>query len=194
MFAAAMVQTAAAEVDGKAFTRMAGFELGVGRLTEIQRQLGPSAIQKTGDAGEYEERLCYLVSAGTVSFLAGEVGGSNNLSGFELTSKRLSGCGRWPARIPQPKLSIAGVYVGMPMSRFVTVVPTAKRIEDGRLIGGFESKLPYTQGDLKAFSPGIRSQIARGEMQSHWDVVVSVAARFEHLKLTEVRVWKTVTN
>jgi len=194
MFAAAMVQTAAAEVDGKAFTRMAGFELGIGTLTEIQRQLGPSAIQKTGDAGEYEERLCYLVSAGTVSFLAGEVGGSNNLSGFELTSKRLPGCGRWPARIPEPKLSIAGVYVGMPMSRFVTIVPTAKGIEDGRLIGGFESKLPYTQGDFKALPPDIRSQIARGEMQSHWDVVVSVAARFEHLKLTEVRVWKTVTN
>jgi hypothetical protein len=194
ILAAAMVQATASELGEQAFTKMGSFELGVGTLTKIQRQLGPSIIRKSGDAGEYEERLCYLVSGGTVSFLAGEVGGRNNLTGFELTSKRLPGCGRWPAGIPEPKLKIARLHLGMPKSRFATVVPAARRIEDGRLIAGFESKLPYTQRDLSALSPDIRDQIARGAMQAYWDVVVSVVARFEHQKLTEVRVWKTVTN
>jgi hypothetical protein len=121
---------------------MANFELGVGTLTEIQRKLGPSTIHKTGDAGEYEERLCYLVSAGTVSFLAGEVGGQNNLTGFELTSKRLQSCGRWPTGVPEPKFKIGSLYIGMPKTRFETVVPKARRIDDGRLIGSFESRLP----------------------------------------------------
>jgi hypothetical protein len=194
VLATALVQATAAEVDGQAFTQMASFELGVGTLTEIQSELGPSKIQKTGDAGEYQERLCYLIRAGTVSFLAGEVGGQNNLTGFELTSKRLPGCGRWPAGIPEPKLKISSVYLGMPKSRFATVVPNARRTKDGRLIAGFESKLPYTDNDFEALSTDIRGQIARGQVQAYWDVVVSVVGRFEHQKLTEVRVWKTVTN
>ena len=194
ILAVVMTQAAAAKADGHAFTRMAGYELGVGTLSEIQRKLGHSAIRRTGDAGEYVERLCYLVSTGTVSFLAGEVGGRNNLTGFEITSKRLPGCGRWPAGIPEPKFNVAGVYIGMPKTQFASVLPNAQRIEGGRLIAGFESKLPFTNDEFKALPGDVRDQIARGQMQAYWDIVVSVVGRFDDQKLTEIRVWKSVTN
>lgn len=191
---AAMVPATAADVPGQAFTQIAGFKLGVGTLTGIRRQLGPSTIRTAGDASEYEERLCYWVSAGTLSFLAGEVGGPNQLTGFELTSKRLPGCGRWPAGVPEPTRTMAGLSLGMSKSRFAAALPTARSIEGGRLVASFESKLPFTARDFKMFSPDIQDRIARGEWPADWDVVVSVVGRFEHRKLTELRVWKTVTN
>lgn len=183
-----------ASENGLSYTKFGQFELGSGSLTDIRRKLGAAEIQKSGEAGEYMERLCYSVKQGSVSFLAAEVGGPDALTGIELSSPAARpNCVPWPASIPQPRLTISGIYVGMTKTEFQRLLPAARSIEDGRLIVSFESKMPYTSKEMQ--SRAVAASQSRNEgLQDYWDVVVSIIGRFEKGRLSEVRVWKTATN
>lgn len=181
---------------GERFTSYAGFVLGVGTLVDVRKGLGPTELQQTGDAGEYEEKLCYSLPTHEVQFLAGELSAfDHGLMGFGISAPgRDSRCQPWPTTMPRPAPSIGGLQLGMSAEDFSRVAGRALRWEGTRAFVFYESTKPYSQADVDAFPQEVKAELAAGRLQAHWDVVVSVSGTFAQGCLQELRVWKTQTN
>lgn len=70
----------AAEPPGEQFTRLLGFRLLDVSLAEVQERFGVTELKQSGDAGEYEAGVCYVVGPArtAVIFKSGELGGQRH--------------------------------------------------------------------------------------------------------------------
>jgi hypothetical protein len=192
---AGLIMTAtleAGEPPGERFTGLLGFRLAKSTLADVQRRFG-GQLQESGDAGDYEARLCYVERAGgiMVAFSSGELGGSEHeLLGFELSSSSTEGsdsCLLLDDRHVQPaKFQVGGLRLGMGREEFA------------RALGGIEKQEPWGVGRLfqrrVPMTPAERAATQSSPGYDQWDVFITVAGEFKGGVLVRLAVWKTVTS
>lgn len=186
-----------AQNDGSQFTNFAGFDLGTVTLSEIEQKYGPTTLIESGDAGEYEAKICYRLDDGILYFLSGEMGGSNHeLLGFAISvpmSSEQKKCAEFPVKKISLKLNLAGLHLGMSKADFKKLF---KRIVNWNGNTGttfFESKRAITQKELERLPKDVQEGTKDRVFQNYFDVVVSIVGHFEGNKLVEFRVWKIET-
>ena len=172
--------------DGERFTSYAGFQLGKATLDDVQRKLGATNPVHTGDGGDSETRLCYLVPGGNISFLSGEIGGETELTGLSFSGVPREHCSIWPTPVPIPTMELAGLRLGMDEQEFVATVGGDFHWEAGKGYAFFESRRKPTIAELLKVPEDYRSE-------AMLDVEVSVSGSFVDGKLAEVEVWKIET-
>ena len=179
--------TAFAGNDGERFTSYAGFQLGVGTLDDVQHRLGAADAVHSGDGGESGTRICYRVPDGVISFLAGEIGGESELTGFSISTAPRRECASWPSGRPIPAMSVSGLRPGMTKQQFESMVGVQVDWQkDGNGYAFFESRRKPTQEELALLPADIRGD-------AMYDVSVTVTGSFAHGKLAEIEVWKVET-
>ena len=182
---------------GGIYTSYSGFSLGVGDLGDVQAKLGKATLLESGEAGEYEARLCYRTAGSVVTFLSSELGGPNHrLLGVELAAignGSGAGCATWPTEIDAPPDRIAGLKLGMSQEEFVRELGATVQ-HDGALIRAFfESRRQINQAELASMSSDIRAKIKSGALQSYFDVLVTVEGTFKDGLLQAIQVWRVET-
>lgn len=186
---------ATAQGDGTKFTTLAGFELGKVTLGQITEYLGPAKLLESGDAGEYEAKICYRTNAGLVYFLSGEMGGpEHDLLGFAVSrNDTTKPCPEFPANRVPKKLNLGGLRLGLTKAEFSRVVATNVQWEGnvGRVV--FESKRTMIPSEIEKLPQDVKVATLAGKMQNYFDVVVSMIGIFSGDTLIEFRVWKIET-
>ena len=181
--------------NGSQFTVWADVELGKLTLAEMAERLGPAELVESGDAGEYEARICYRTPSGLVHFLSGEMGGSSHqLLGFAFSGDNAAlRCGELPASYRPVSLDLDGLRLGLTKAEFAHVAGTNVRWDANVGRVSIESRRPMTPSDLADFPKIIREDVAAGKVQNYFDVVVSITATFSDEQLSEFSVWKIET-
>lgn len=178
---------------GAQFTSFAGFNLGTVKLDEVQKALGHAELVETGDAGEYTASICYKVRGGVILFLSGEIHG-DYLGGFGLAKKTdRQPCSKWPTKRAIPKLTIAGLHLGMSVSEFTQRIGAPVRKEGQNAYADFESERKLSQAEIQRLPDEVQKMIQAGKAQDYYDVIVSVKATFNKDRLSELLIWKTET-
>jgi hypothetical protein len=195
MFLVPFALMAGVESDGSQFTSFAGFELGNTTLGEISKLLGSSRLSESGDAGEYEAKICYQTSLGTVHFLSGELGGAeHDLLGFAISrNNQKKPCPAFPLSHAPKSLSLAGLYIGQSKAEFERVVATKVRWKRNTAYAFFESKKQITPSEIDRLPNEVKVATLSGESQNYFDVVVSIIGTFVDGELVKFEVWKTET-
>ncbi len=180
---------------GVQFTSFASFNLGAIKLDEIQKTLGAAKLVETGEAGEYTASVCYTIQEGVILFLSGELDGpSHYLGGFGLAKATdRQPCSKWPSQRAMPKLTIAGLHLGMSLYEFTQQVGAPVRNEGRKAYAHFESKRQMRQEEIQRLPAEVQKMIQTGEQQNYYDVIVSITARFNKGQLEELHIWKTET-
>jgi hypothetical protein len=186
-----------AQEDGSQFTNFAGFDLGTVTLSEIEQKYGPTTLIESGDAGEYEAKICYRLDDGILYFLSGEMGGSNHkLLGFAVCVSRTSEsekCAGFPIEKKPLKLNLAGLHLGMSKAEFENVFSTKVKWNGTTGTALFESKRAMTQKERERLPKEVQEGTKAGIFQNYFDVGVSIIGYFEGNNLVEFRVWKVET-
>lgn len=186
-----------AQDDGSKFTNFAGFDLGTVTLSEIEQKYGHATLIESGDAGEYEAKICYSLDDGILYFLSGELGGDiHELLGFAVSVQRISEqkkCAEFPVKKKPFKLNLAGLHLGMSKAEFEKVFTTKVKWNGNTGTIFFESKRAMKQKELKRLPKDVQEGTKAGVFQNYFDVIVSIDGYFEGNKLVEFRVWKTET-
>ena len=163
---ACLASPAASQSDGSQFTIMADFELGKLTLGQITKSLGPSKLVESGDAGEYEAKICYRAPTGLVHFLSGEMGGPNHkLLGFGVSvDDETQACPVFPTDHVPKTLNLAGLRLGQSRAQFSRAVK--QKIEwDGNIGRAFiESKRPMTPTELDKRTSGFKTATLAGQV------------------------------
>lgn len=180
--------------DGAQLTSFAGFDLGTVTLAQVTERLGPATIVETGEAGEHEAKICYRVPGGAVYFLSGEMGGQAlDLLGFGISGSSASrSCAAFRGN-EVPSLQLGGLRPGLSRAEFSRVVGGKVRWEGNVGRVAFESRRPMTAAEFASLPEGAKAAAQDGQLQDHFDVVVSVVGTFVHGELSEFRVWKVET-
>jgi hypothetical protein len=177
---------------GEQFTHFAGFTLGVVNLANIQRALGPSQIRESGDAGEYDARICYALPTGTIQFFSGEMGGDDHqLLGFTLSRAAYKPCAQWPEAVRAPKLQIGNLFLGMSARAFSSAI---KRHIEWRKHSGyanFEYRRPLTKQELAAVPADIRAEYVSDPAKAKIDGDLSIYGTFNHGHLVSLTIAQT---
>jgi hypothetical protein len=186
---------AIAQSDGAKFTTFAGFELGKVTLGQIAEHLGPSKLLESGDAGEYEAKICYRTNAGLVYFLSGEMGGpEHDLLGLAVSrSDTTKSCPRFPANRAPKQLNLGGLRLGLTKAEFSRVVAINIQWEGDIGRAFFESKRTMSPAEIEKLPQDVKAATLAGKMQNYFDVVVSVIGIFSGDRLIEFSVWKVET-
>lgn len=184
-----------AQDDGAKFTSFAGFKIGEVNLGQIADELGPTDLIEKGDAGEYEALLCYRAPTGLIYFLSGEMGGSDKrLLGFAVSNTSLNkSCSNLPANRAPSELSLAGLRLGISKAEFARVTARPIKWNGSTARVFFESKRSMTREEQRNFSQAVKAANLSGQMQNHFDVLVTVVGKFSGDKLIEFQVWKVET-
>jgi hypothetical protein len=184
-----------AQGDGENFASFAGISLRKTNLSQIVEKFGPAKLVETGDAGEYEAKICYRTPMGLIYFLSGEMGGpEHELLGFGISEDDVSKpCGIFPEHQLPPELSIAGLRLGLSKTEFARILATKVQWEGNSGQVFFESKRPMTAKELKSFPADHKAAILAGQAQNYFDVSISVFGKFSNNKLTAFQVWKIET-
>lgn len=184
----------AAAQSGAQFTSFAGFDLGKVTLAQVAESLGPAKVVETGEAGEYEAKICYRVQGGAIYFLSGEMGGrALDLLGFGISGAPGSrSCAEFRGR-EAPPLALGGLRLGLSKDEFSRVVGRKVRWEGNVGRVAFESHRPITATEFASLPQVVKEASQAGQLQDYFDVVVSVVGTFTGGKLSEFRVWKVET-
>lgn len=180
--------------DGARFTSFAGFHLGKATLAQVAKRLGPVKIVETGEAGEYEAKICYRVPDGAIYFLSGEMGGpDHDLLGFGISGSSGSrACAEFRGPVV-PSLELGGLRPGLSKAEFSRIV--GGKVDWNGNVGrvAFESRRPITPAEFSALPKGAQEAAKAGQLQDYFDVVVSVVGTFVRGKLSAFEVWKVET-
>lgn len=185
----------AAESDGSQFTTFAGFELGKVTLAQVAESLGPAKLVESGDAGEYEAKICYQASSGLAYFLSGEMGGrAHRLLGFGVSGNNAAlPCAEFPTGRASEPLYLAGLRRGLTKNEFARVVATDVQWEGNIGRAFLESKRPMTPSEIDKLPKDVKEAVRTGKAQNYFDVLVSVIGTFSGDRLSEFKVWKIET-
>lgn len=196
VLAFASSQLACAEdTTGSRFTSFAGFQLGELNLAAVQARLGKATLIESGDAGEYEASICYLLSDGVVRFMAGEMDGpEHDLGAFSIAKSSTShSCSNWPSGLPEPDLGLGGLRFGMSESEFADQLGSKTSKNGEKLSATFKSRRILTKREFQVLPKTRQLAISAGDEQSWYDVYVYIEATFEPEGLRQIDVWKSET-
>jgi len=179
---------------GERFTRFAGFTLaGETTLADVVHRLGPAPLVEYGESGDYRASLCYRTSAGLLSFLSEQMGGSvHTLLGFSLapaTPERLRRCAPAPANTLPAEIAIGGLQLGMSRTQAAAVLGRPDPGIQSVVRRYYESQVPLSgaeRADYLYAHP-------HAEAPQQWNVTISVFATFAQDRLTEFEIWKIRT-
>jgi hypothetical protein len=186
---------ATAQADGAKFTTFAGFELGKVTLGQVAEHIGPAKLLESGEAGEYEAKICYRTNAGLVYFLSGEMGGrEHDLLGFAVSrNDTTKPCSKFPANRAPKILTLAGLRLGLTKAEFSRTVATSVQWDGNVGRAFFESKRTMSTAEINNLPQDVRLATLAGKMQNYCDVLISVIGIFSGDKLIEFQVWKVET-
>ena len=182
--------------EGTEYTSFFGFTLNKVTLSEIQSKLGNAPIIETGDAGDYEASICYLLPSGyTISFLSGELGGSNHeFLGYSVrrTSEREDNCLKINSSTAIDfKPQVGKLRIGMTKIKFTqTFGKKIRWLEGNRALVSFESRRKMTKQELQNFKKTWPSVVE----YPYFDIVIGLTGKFKEDLISEFIVWKTETN
>lgn len=184
-----------AQSDGSQFTSFANFQLGKMTLTQVAKNLGHTKVIESGDAGEYEAKICYRTPKGTIYFLSGEMGGQDHeLLGFGIAiNDNQQVCAKFPENLTPKTLNLAGFQLGQTKKEFAHVVETNVRWEKNIGRAYIESKRPMSPVEINKFPEDVKKSILAGTAQNYFDVGISIVGTFTNNKLSKVEVWKVET-
>ncbi len=193
--AVCFTDAAVAQSDGSQFTSFANFQLGKVTLAQVAKNIGHTKLIETGDAGEYEAKICYRTPKGIIYFLSGELGGRDHeLLGFGIginDNKQL--CAKYPENLPPKVLNLAGFQLGQTKREFARIVQTSVRWEKNTGRAYIESKRPMSAIEIDRFPEDVKKSILASSTQNYFDVGISIVGTFTNNKLSQVEVWKVET-
>jgi len=182
---------AAAQLYDGRFTSFLGFELNKTNLGEIKESFGEAPLLESGDAGEYEAKICYIGNVGTIYFISGEMGRPDHeLLGFEISEKEPGDeklCSPLPEQLASSRLKISGLYLGMTKKEFESV--TGKGFLKKTNSGGWyllEYTIPMTKKEIAKIPPEDTYQF--------WDVSLGLKPTFKEGHMSKLRVYQTQSN
>lgn len=191
-----VLASASGSEPGEQFTSPLGFHFGKATLKDIQAKLGPTALGKSGDAGNFLARICYALPDSKIflEFMSGALGGAeHDLLGFrmrEVSGKAPRQCLPLLRSIANGlDLAVGGLRLGMGRSEFEKVLSlTSDRVKPitGRR---FQRRERLSADDIRRLSrewPGV-------EQDPYYDVSISVEGKFAGDRLVELEIWKTKT-
>jgi hypothetical protein len=184
-----------AQDTGTRFTSFAGFNLGKGALATVQEKLGTAKVVHTGDAGDYMAEICYRTDSGLISFLSGEMGGSDlELLGFGISEGDAGKpCPPMPVELIPAPFELSGLCLKMTKADFELVVATNVKWDGDVGRAFYESKRPMTDVEIGKQSKDVQEMIKNGQMQNYFDVDISVEGKFTDGQLISFRIWKIET-
>lgn len=194
---AAPSQCMASPQEAERFTRIAGFSLAdLPSFEGYARKLGASPVESSGDAGEFDTRVCYRSVEGgsVVELFHGEVDW-----GFSVHVPRPQDekCPIAQA-LTADQLNIAGVALGMTIAQYRALAGKPSGVVRGhRIKNVFEYTHVLTDAELSEMierhqRSGYPAQ-DREELR-HWDVEITLSAAFLAGHLTSFTVDRVETN
>jgi hypothetical protein len=194
----ALVLLGAPASQGDRFTRPLGFALAADvPLAAVQRKLGPATIVYKDDAGDFDERLCYVANPQRliVEFASGEIGGpEHEVLEFVIAAEDAEpppNCWRLTPKVARSlKFDVGGLHIGMTRSQFnKTVAPTAALGDE--LARMFEYTVPMPAVDVREKSVALGRALTPEER--HYDATILVRGTFRAERLVRLQVDKTLT-
>jgi hypothetical protein len=187
---------AAPPQDAERFTHLAGVNLSdLPRLEDLQRIFGRSPIVESGDAGEYDARVCYrsVDGASVVEFFHGEVDW-----GFvvHITKPHDSRCST-SAVLKPSVLSVAGVKLGMKKAAYTRLLGKPRRETANLLEHYFSYVRTLTDSKLAKIVERNRKDgypITNPEELRRSDVGIDISASFVEGRLASFTVGRAETN
>ena len=182
--------------DAERFTHIAGVNLSdLPALEELQKLFGMSSIVESGDAGNYDARICYRTSneKAVVEFFHGEVNWRFVLRRPEPKDQKCPISKKLELR----RLSIAEVSLGMDEAKYRRIMGKPYKETSNRLEYHFKYVHTLTDKELKqmvernrknGYPPGNSEDLRR------WDVGIYISAVFTKDHLASFTVSRTETN
>lgn len=186
----------AAPRDAERFTHLSGVNLSdIPAFEELQKQFGASPVIESGDAGDYDARVCYRASdkKTVVEFFHGEVNWGFVLRLSKASDKR---CPTSNAIKPK-QLSVAEIRLGIEESTYRQLMGSPKKETANHLEHDFQYVRTLTDTELsdmvkhnsKNGYPPINSEDLR-----RWDVGINIRAFFSKGRLASFTVDRVETN
>ena len=186
----------AAPQDAERFTHIAGFNLEeLYSFDDLAGKFGKSKIDSSGDASNYEARVCYKASDGKaiIIFFHGEVDW-----GFTIRKpiKSDSQCPKSNALTPS-KINVAGISLGMGKSEYIKLVGKPQSSNAEHIKHEFQYVHTLTDQELKEMR---EKSLKNGYKENSpeewrkWDVIISLDATFEENHLTAITIYRVETN
>lgn len=186
----------AAPRDAERFTRIAGVNLtDLPALEELQKIFGTSSITESGDAGNYDARICYRTfdEKAVVEFFHGEVNWGFVLRILEPNDNKCPiSKVLWVRR-----LSIAEVSMGMDEAKYRQIMGKPNKETSSSLEHYFEYVHTLTDAELKQMVERNRKNgypTSNPEDLRRWDVGIYISAIFTKGHLTSFTVNRAETN
>lgn len=186
----------AAPQNAERFTHIAGINLSdLPSLKSLQKIFGPSVIIQSGDAGDYDARICYQTpdKKAVVKFFHGEVDW-----GF-LIRKPQKKDNQCPVseKLQMRGLSVAGISLGMDKSKYIQIVGKPTRKTHNRVENEFDYIHTLTDGELRQLLKRRRKNgypPTNPENLRHWNLEIYTSAIFTKGLLTSFTVIRIETN
>jgi hypothetical protein len=177
---------------GYEYTTFFGFTLNEVTLSDIQKKLGNSPMIETGDAGDYEACICYLLPSGyTIRFLSGELGGqSHELGGYSVQNKITEADEKcmhlYSSEAKRFKPEVGKLKIGMTKKEFIKNFGEKIKWTKDKATIFFESKRKMTKKeieDMTRFSQGIIQE-------PYFDIGISLISTFKEGRMIKFTVWR----
>lgn len=194
--AASMPVLAGSQGSAERFTHFAGVRLAdTPSLENIQSILGKSQVIRTGDAADYDARLCYRSAHGdvVVEFFHGEVDW-----GYVMR-RRTGHDSNCPisAELEASKLSVAGIRLGITRGEYERVVGETRKVAPNRLESDFRYTHVLSNKELAGMVRRDRKNgygVENPEDMRRWDVGIHLTGMFRGGRLVSFTVERTETN
>ena len=179
----------AADRHGEEFTTFMGFELNKVTLDDIQRKFGIATLFRPDESDHHDERICYISSDAIVSFISGEMGGSeHDLLEVEIEKRNPEKEQKFTPLPAQYSMipTINGLHLGMGKNEFIKSFSTKIEWEEETGTASFDSEIPMSEEDLKKRNLGPNDR-------KFYDRMIYITGQFKKGKLVLLNVGKSET-
>jgi hypothetical protein len=178
------------------FTHVGGISLAdLPKFDELASRFGISPVTQSGDAADYEARICYqtLDKKTVLEFFHGEVDW-----GFTLRTPMRNDLHCLPsAALSGTSISVAGIELGMQKSAYARLVGKSQKGSVNHSENVFQYVHTLTDTELNTMAErGRKSGYPQSDPEElrHWDVAITLSASFTQGHLMSFRVDRVETN
>ena len=186
----------AAPQGAEKFTHIATFSLAdLPTFDALAKTFGPSAVIESGDASEYDARVCYksLDNSMVVAFFHGEVHWGFTLRTPGPDDARCPASAELTANVA----NIAGVTLGMKRKDYERLVGRPSRVDAQHVEHDFQYVHVLSDEQLGEQTDRARKNGYKNvnpEDYRRWDVIISLDAAFKNERLASFTVTRVETN
>jgi hypothetical protein len=178
------------------FTQIAGFNLAnLPTFEALAHVFGSSPVVESGDASEYDARVCYRSQDGSrvVEFFHGEVHWGFTLRTPTKTPHKCSASRALTAEVT----NVAGVTLGMMKKDYVAAVGHPTKATTQRIEHEFQYVHVLTDKELSDLTDRMRKngyEDINPEDSRRWDVLITLKGTFRNERLDSFTVTRVETN